>query len=170
MRLLVALGAVCAFSVGPWEVASANPTRVVHCVSDGNEFGRGYCSTTGCEHDPMSKGSVEVTPDGKIVARQQLETDRLDYGVCGYVEFELRDGNDNYVAKGFTSVECIGAKLPGKARIVDFGPKIETISVEEAARVENVIVTARCGKTPGWGLFGIDIKDLKPLNIIFGGK
>ena len=131
----------------------------IECSPSNHPFARGNCAVAECNGGPLSKGSIKVFPDGKVVATQQLETDRLDYGVCGWIEFTLNDANNNYIGYGYTKKECIPAKSFGKAKIVTIGPKLSNIDPEIAARVQNISIKAFCGETP-FTPFGITSPNL----------
>ncbi len=149
----------------------ADPNRIVSCTPLPDTFekglARGHCALAGCKFEPKSKGSVKVTPDGKVIAEQQLETDRVDYGVCGWIEFELRDAVDQYLAYGRTDEKCIPPKPGGNARIENFQTE-QQIPRDVAVRVQKVLVTARCGNRAPFITDGTKIDPLLVLRIIFG--
>lgn len=140
-------------------VISIDAVTAIECDPSSHPYARGYCAVTECNGGPLSKGSLKVLPDGKVIATQQLETDNLVLGVCGWIEFELYDSNNDYIGYGYTKKECIGAKSPGKAKIVSIKPKISNIDTEIAARVQKIKLRAICGDTP-FSPFGISMSNM----------
>lgn len=114
------------------------------CTPSSHPFSRGYCSVVQCPGGQWSRGTAELTPDGTVILKQGLETDRADQGICGYVEFKIKDGSGNTVAYGYTKDDCIPGKGGGKARIVNKPPVTEKVSKEIMDKAASIDVYAVC--------------------------
>lgn len=155
--LVVAAGAVTAWAD-------------VNCEKSGYPFTRDECAVSQCPNGQWSRGSVQVLNDGRVLASAGLETDRLDYGASGWIEFRLKDAYGNTLAYGNTQKRSIPAKSPGRARIEKF-PAVESrIPAEIARKVRKVEVSAICTDGP-FTPFGIQISGedaAKALRVVLG--
>jgi caspase domain-containing protein len=114
------------------------------CTSSSHPFARGYCVVQQCPKGQWVRGTVSLSHDGTVLVSQGLETDLLDYGICGAVSFELLDKSGNTVAHGATPSRCIPAKAPGPARIADLPVDRVFLPLEHISTVTSIRVTVSC--------------------------
>jgi len=120
----------------------------IECKLSDKPFARGYCSVKQCPGGQWIRGSATLLPSGEVVVKQGLETDRLDLGVCGWLEFQLLDSGGSILGYGYNHSRCIGAKSPGPARIEDFPPDHVKVLAPTANRVASVDVSSFCSGEP----------------------
>jgi hypothetical protein len=128
----------------PTVASVAYTNQSISCSKSDHPFARGYCAVVQCPQGQWSRGSVSLdAQSGRLKITQGLETDNLLYGVCGTVQFTLRD-NDKVLAYGVGPQRCIPAKSPGHARIQDFGPDIVEVPAPIANSAKSIEVTSAC--------------------------
>ena len=116
----------------------------VDCIKSTHPYGRDFCAVLQCPQGQWSRGSVSLLPkSGTLEVKQGLETDNALYGVCGAVEFRLKDDH-NTIAYGFGPQRCIAAKFPGPARIQAFAPDVIQVPAPIANRVRSIEVSSVC--------------------------
>jgi hypothetical protein len=127
---------------------SPTPTQYsnteVNCTKSTVPFARDYCSVVQCPNGQWVRGSAKLMPGGDVVVSQGLETDRLDLGICGWVEFRLLDSSDKVLAYGHNSRTCIPAKAPGKARIENLEPTHVRVPAPIANKVATIQTSSFC--------------------------
>jgi hypothetical protein len=114
------------------------------CQVSNQPFARGYCAVTQCPHGQWVRGSATLLSDGDAILKQGLETDRLDLGICGWVQFQLFDSSHTVIGYGNNQVRCIGAKPPGGARIEDLPPDHVKVPAPIANQVASIELSSYC--------------------------
>jgi S1-C subfamily serine protease len=122
--------------------AYTNPE--VSCTISNVPFSRGYCAVTQCPHGQWVRGSATLLKTGDVVLRQGLETDRLDLGICGWVQFQLLDAAHSTIGYGYNQERCIPAKTPGGARIEDLAPDHVRVPAPIANKVATIELSSFC--------------------------
>jgi hypothetical protein len=140
------------------------------CEQSTHAFARGFCAVEQCPNGQWSRGSAKVSEDGTVYITQGLETDRVDYGICGWVQFELKDDSNKTLAYGYTEKRCIPAKALGRARIETFPAVTQKIPVEVARKVTNIQVSAVCAGDK-FAPFGMEVRDIvEGVKVILGSR
>lgn len=123
-----------------------HPARAtVNCEASSHPFARGHCALQECPLGQWVRGTVGLTRDGSILISQGLETDRLDYGICGSLSFDLLNRNGQVVASGKTPTRCIPGKAPGPVRISEMPLERLALPHDYVASVSAIKVFAQCG-------------------------
>jgi S1-C subfamily serine protease len=127
---------------------TAKPTpysnKELSCSVSTAPFARGYCAVKQCPQGQWIRGSATLLPTGDVVLKQGLETDRLDLGICGWVQFQLLDSTHSVIGYGYNQQRCIGAKSPGGARIEDLPPDHVKVPAPIANRVASIELSSFC--------------------------
>jgi hypothetical protein len=123
-----------------------HPARAtINCEPSNHPFARGHCAVQQCPLGQWVRGTVGLTRDGTILISQGLETDRLDYGICGSLSFDLLKRDGKPVASGRTPTRCIPGKAPGPALITEVPLERLALPLDYAAAVTSIKVVASCG-------------------------
>jgi hypothetical protein len=133
---------------GDSATATQYTNNTVDCKMSDKPFARGYCSVKQCPGGQWVRGSATLLPSGEVVVKQGLETDRLDLGVCGWLQFQLLDSAGSILGYGYNHARCIGAKPPGNVRIEDLPPDHVKVLAPIANRVASVEISSFCSGEP----------------------
>jgi len=133
---------------GDTAAATQYTNTAVECKVSDKPFARGYCSVKQCPGGQWVRGSATLLTSGEVVVKQGLETDRLDLGVCGWLQFQLLDTAGSILGYGYNHARCIGARPPGNARIEDLPPDHVKVLAPIANRVTSVEISSFCSGEP----------------------
>jgi hypothetical protein len=154
------------------DTATSSPylNSEIDCVKSTHPFARDYCSVVQCPNGQWVRASAKLLLGGDVVVTQGLETDRLDYGICGWAEFKLLDESMHILAYGYNSRACIPAKLPGPARIENLQPTHVKVPAPIANKASSIQTTSYCAgdQFSPLGLGNASAPPSPTLNVILG--
>jgi S1-C subfamily serine protease len=125
-------------------VATQYTNNTIECKLSSHPFARGYCSVTQCPNGQWVRGSATLLSSGDVIVKQGLETDRLDLGICGWVQFRLISSSGAVLGYGYNQRRCIGAKRLGRARIEDLPPDHVKVPAPIANKVSSIELSSFC--------------------------